>query len=92
MSEQNDQNDQQNDTQDLSRRDFVSMSVAAGVLAASGVASAQRAVTERNVEIKTPDGTCDAVFVYPTTGTYPTRLALSEYVPGGTLGRMKRPS
>ena len=71
MSEQNDQNDQQNDTQDLSRRDFVSMSVAAGVLAASGVASAQRAVTERNVEIKTPDGTCDAVFVYPTTGTYP---------------------
>ena len=71
MSEQNDQNDQQNDTQDVSRRDFVSMSVAAGVLAASGVASAQRAVTERNVEIKTPDGTCDAVFVYPTTGTYP---------------------
>ena len=70
MSEQNDQN-QQTDTQDLSRRDFVSLSVAAGVLAASGVASAQRPVTERNVEIKTPDGTCDAAFVYPSTGTYP---------------------
>jgi carboxymethylenebutenolidase len=59
------------DGRDVSRRDFVSMSVAAGVVAASGIVSAQRPVTERNVEVRTPDGTCDAVFTYPTTGTHP---------------------
>jgi carboxymethylenebutenolidase len=63
--------DGQESSRDVSRRDFVALSVAAGVVAASGVASAQRPVTERNVEIKTPDGTCDAFFAYPTTGTYP---------------------
>lgn len=26
---------------------------------------------ETNVEIKTPDGTCDAVFIHPQTGAYP---------------------
>jgi carboxymethylenebutenolidase len=63
--------DGQESSRDVSRRDFVALSVAAGVVAASGVASAQRPVTERNVEIKTPDGTCDAFFAYPTTGTHP---------------------
>jgi carboxymethylenebutenolidase len=63
--------DGQEAPRDLSRRDFVALSVAAGVVAASGVASAQRPVSERSVEIKTPDGTCDAFFTYPTTGTYP---------------------
>jgi len=63
--------DGQEAPRDVSRRDFVAMSVAAGVVAASGVASAQRPVSERSVEIKTPDGTCDAFFTYPTTGTYP---------------------
>jgi carboxymethylenebutenolidase len=28
-------------------------------------------VTETNVEIKTPDGTCDAAFIYPNTGSHP---------------------
>jgi len=28
-------------------------------------------VTEAIVEIKTPDGTCDAVFLHPVTGSYP---------------------
>jgi len=58
---------------DLHRRDFVAMSVAAGV-AAAGSATAALQVTERNVEIKTPDGTCDAAFIYPTTGSYPAVL------------------
>ena len=59
-----------NETNDLPRRDFVAMSVAAG-LAAAGSASAALAVTERDVQIKTPDGTCDAAFIYPTTGSHP---------------------
>ena len=56
---------------DLSRRDFVAMSIAAGLVAATGPsAGAQGAVTEKTVEIKTPDGTCDAAFIYPSTGAH----------------------
>jgi carboxymethylenebutenolidase len=52
----------------ITRRQF-------GVLVAAGVAmmlpeSADAQQTaEREVEIKTPDGTCDAYFVYPASGT-----------------------
>src|SRR3954468_16448184 len=57
---------------DLSRRDFVTMSVAAGLAMAAGSASASGLpVGEENVEIKTPDGTCDAAFIHPATGAYP---------------------
>ena len=48
------------------------MSVAAGLVAAAGSASAaELPVVETNVEIKTPDGTCDAAFIHPTTGSHP---------------------
>ena len=57
---------------DLSRRDFVTLSLAAGLAAATGSASAaELPVMETNVEVKTPDGTCDAVFIHPTTGSHP---------------------
>jgi len=57
---------------DLSRRDFVAMSVAAGIVAAGGSASAaDMPVTESMVEIKTPDGTCDAAYIRPTAGSHP---------------------
>ena len=56
---------------DLSRRDFVTMSVAAGIAMAAGASAAEMPVAEKNVEIKTADGTCDAVFIYPTTGSHP---------------------
>src|SRR6204780_2527010 len=57
---------------DLSRRDFVALSLAAGLAAAVGPASAaELPVIETSVEIKTPDGTCDAVFIHPTTGSHP---------------------
>jgi carboxymethylenebutenolidase len=56
---------------DLSRRDFVALSIAAGLAAAAGSgASAQGAVTEKTVEIKTPDGTCDAAFIHPAGGAH----------------------
>ena len=56
---------------DLTRRDFVAISLAAG-LGAAGDASAQPAmpVTEKNVEIKTPDGSCDAAFIHPASGAH----------------------
>jgi carboxymethylenebutenolidase len=57
---------------DLSRRDFVALSLAAGIAAAAGSASAaELPVVETNVEVKTPDGTCDAVFIHPATGSHP---------------------
>src|SRR5580704_7191342 len=57
---------------DLPRRDFVALSVAAG-LAAASASSAEAAgleVVETDVEIKTPDGTCDAAFFHPKGGSH----------------------
>jgi carboxymethylenebutenolidase len=60
------------DSNDLSRREFVTISVAAGLAAAAGSASAaDLPVTETNVQVKTPDGTCDAAFIHPTSGSHP---------------------
>ena len=56
---------------DVSRRDFIAMSVAAGIVAATGTASAAMPVSENDVTIKTPDGMCDAAFIHPTTGSHP---------------------
>jgi carboxymethylenebutenolidase len=55
-------------SRDQSRRDFVALTVAAG-LAAAGTASAA-SVVETEVEIKTPDGTCDAAFIHPASGSH----------------------
>ena len=64
--------DQNETTPALSRRDFVALSVTAGLVAASGLeAAAPLPVVEMDVEVKTPDGVCDAVFIHPTTGSHP---------------------
>lgn len=64
--------EKQNETSsDVSRRDFIAMSVAAGIVAATGTASAAMPVSESDVTIKTPDGMCDAAFIHPTTGSHP---------------------
>jgi carboxymethylenebutenolidase len=55
---------------ELSRRDFVAISVAAGFAGTVGPAAAALQVVERDVSIKTPDGTCDAAFVHPATGAH----------------------
>jgi carboxymethylenebutenolidase len=65
--EKKDQNNKE-----LGRRDFVGLSVAAGILATAGSAGAAGLeVVETDVEIKTPDGTCDAAYFHPKTGSYP---------------------
>ena len=56
---------------ELTRRDFVAMTVAAGLAAAAGSDVAAQQVTESNVEIKSPDGTCDAAFIHPASGAHP---------------------
>jgi carboxymethylenebutenolidase len=64
--------DESNSTSDLSRRDFVALSVAAGLSAHAGVSSAAALpVVETEVSIKTPDGTCDAAFIHPASGAHP---------------------
>jgi carboxymethylenebutenolidase len=65
-------NQPKNDSQssDMGRRDFVAMSVGAG-LAASAASAAALDLVETDVEIKTPDGTCDAAFIHPKTGSHP---------------------
>ena len=55
----------------LSRRDFVAMSVAAGLTSSTIAATAALAVVEDEVSIKTADGTCDAAFIHPASGAHP---------------------
>jgi carboxymethylenebutenolidase len=56
----------------VTRRDFVSATVGAGLAAAAGAQlSGQARVVETNVEIKTPDGMCDVAFIHPATGAHP---------------------
>lgn len=52
-----------------SRRDFVAASVAAG-LTATAASAAPLEVVESDVEIHMPDGTCDAAFIHPKTGSH----------------------
>ena len=63
---------------DLSRRDFIAVSVAAGLAAAAGSAFAAQPVVETDVSIKTPDGTCDAAFIHPATGSHPGVLIWTD--------------
>lgn len=68
---------------DLNRREFGTKALAAGALAAatlatSKVAYAGVAITETDVEIKTPDGTVDASFIHPTTGAAPGVLIWTD--------------
>jgi carboxymethylenebutenolidase len=72
MSDEPRNPEQTESSNDLSRRDFVAMSIAAGIVAAAGGASAaDMPVTESDVDIKTPDGTCNAAFIHPTSGSHP---------------------
>src|SRR5439155_25232544 len=64
---------------DLSRRDFVTLSVAAGLAAVAGsAAAAELPVVETNVQVKTPDGTCDAAFIHPSSGSHPAVLIWAD--------------
>jgi carboxymethylenebutenolidase len=59
------------ESDDITRRDFVKTTAAAGFAVAAGVTLGAQEVVETNVEIRTPDGACDAAFIYPATGAHP---------------------
>src|SRR5215831_6862459 len=54
----------------ITRREF-GVLLGAGVMMMLPAVQNPVAVTESEVSIKTPDGTCDAYFVHPSTGTAP---------------------
>ena len=50
----------------MSRREFATLSIAAGVAAATGMdAAAATAVSDSDVEVRTPSGVCDAALAHP---------------------------
>jgi len=75
-----DQKNEENDAQagEIGRRDFVALSVAGIAATAGWAAAAGLDVVETNVDIKTPEGTCDAAFIYPKTGSYPGVLIWTD--------------
>src|ERR1700679_1997869 len=53
---------------DITRRDFATLLVGAGIaasVASTATANIGMEMVETDVEIRTPDGTCDAAFIYP---------------------------
>src|SRR2546425_2480098 len=68
--EKRDQHLENQPPSDPSRREFVTTVVAGLAVAASTASAAELPVVETNVQVKTPDGTCDAVFIHPTTGSH----------------------
>lgn len=57
------------DPTELARRDFVALTLTAG-LAGNSAAAAALEVVETNVDIAMPDGTCDAAFIHPKSGSH----------------------
>jgi carboxymethylenebutenolidase len=55
---------------DLSRRDFVALSVGGGLVLATGTVEAALGMVETEVTIPMPDGTCDAAFFHPASGSH----------------------
>ena len=60
-----------------SRREVVALS-AAGLVAAAGAGSAAMKLVEEDVTVTTPDGTCDAAFVHPASGSHPGVLIWAD--------------
>ena len=58
----------------MTRRDFVAVSVTAGIAVTAGCTAEDTPqvieVIEEDVEITTPDGTADAAWIHPSTGAY----------------------
>lgn len=57
----------------LSRREFAAVSIAASVVASLGCTTLGKGlpVIEREVDVETSDGTCDAAFFHPSEGVHP---------------------
>lgn len=64
---------------DLTRRDFVAISIAAGLgSATASAAAAGLPVVEDEVTVRMPGGVCDAAFIHPATGSHPGVLIWTD--------------
>src|SRR5687767_9992560 len=63
---------------DLTRRRFGALSLGTGLAMILPRAANAAEVTEQDIEIKTPDGTCDAYFVHPSSGKHPGVLVWAD--------------
>jgi len=55
---------------EMSRRNFTKMATAAGLAAMFPPLANAQSITERNVDIRTPDGVADCHFAYPSMGAH----------------------
>ena len=55
----------------LTRREFGAVSAGAGLAMLLPRAANAQAVTESELDVTTPDGTCDSYFVHPASGAHP---------------------
>ena len=69
--------DRTEESNDISRRGFAALSVAAG-LAVAGAAEAEVEVVEEDVNVKTPDGVADAALHYPKGRKSPAVLVWTD--------------
>ena len=69
---------------DPGRREFVAASAAVGLATAAvsgspaALGASEHQVVERDVEVKTPDGTCDAALLHPAVGKHPAVLVWTD--------------
>src|SRR5687767_16039827 len=62
----------------VTRRQFGALAAGAGLAFMLPAVADAQAVTETDVNIKTPDGTADAYFVHPASGQAPAVLRSEE--------------
>jgi carboxymethylenebutenolidase len=63
----------------VSRRDFAAgIGAAAGLAATAGKVAAADRVVETDVNIKTPDGVCDAAYFHPASGKHPAVIVWTD--------------
>jgi carboxymethylenebutenolidase len=74
-----------NEHDTLTRREFTALSIAAGVLAATGaaavadgVAGAGGAMVDDDVRVTTPAGVCDAALIHPPSGAWPGAILFTD--------------
>ena len=67
-------NDEYLSAKEMTRRQFGAESAGAGLAVLLTSAANAQAVTESDVDVKTPDGVADCYFVHPSSGSYPAVL------------------
>ena len=63
----------------ISRREFTALSIAAGVAAATGASGATAAqMMDRDVQVTTAAGVCDAALIHPSGGSWPGVILFTD--------------